>query len=131
VKSRIYVYYLQFNNSIFIMNKNILKVVQRAGESLSKLETTLSLLRMTRLPQTTDEFTSKSTIDPNRCMRSFYSTTSTRRYGLDELIPKSPILPVTGTTEEEASLSSTEAREKLAQQHQTSNATVVGTLIYL
>ena len=113
------------------MNKNTLKVLQRAGESLSKLETTLYLLRMTRLPQTTDEFTSKSTIDPNRCMISFYSTTSTRRYGLDELIPKSPILPVTWTTDEEASLSSTEAREKLAQQHQTSNATVVGTLIYL
>lgn len=111
------------------MNKNTLKVLQTAGESLSKLET-LSLLRMTCLPQTKDEFSLNSAVNANRYMRSLYSTSSTRRYGLDELIPKSPILPV-GTTEEEASLVSTEAREKLAQQHQTSNATVVGTLTNL
>lgn len=108
------------------MNRNTVKILQRAGESLSKLET-MSLLRMTRLPRTKDSFTGDSNEYLDRCMKHCYSTTSSRRYGLDELIPKSPTLPIVNSGE--ADTGSSDIREKLAQQHQTSNATVVGTFL--
>lgn len=104
------------------MSTRALKFLQMAGESLSHLEA----LRTIHLQQTKSVFSGISNRNITGCTRYSFSTTSSAWYGLEELIPKSPSLPV-APAEEETTTSSGETREKIAQQHQTSNATVVGT----
>lgn len=109
------------------MNNRPMKLAQMARDCLSKLET-LSFLRMSHRswPGTLEEYL--GTNSSSRIMRHGYSTSSIRRYGLDELIPKSPALPVGPSATQDGGSSLQETREKIAQQHQTSCATVVGML---